>query len=79
VSPGSPEGEERPADIEIGARVRARSLRFEEAPDTETRYSGDYRSETLHERENLPEEVEPGRTYRDVRVRWHTEVRLDPE
>jgi len=63
-------------DIEIGARVRAKSVRFEEAPDTETRFVGDYDAETLHERENLPDEVEPGETYRDVEVRWHTSVRL---
>jgi hypothetical protein len=28
------------------------------------------------ERENLPEEVEPGVTYRDVRVRWHAAAKV---
>jgi hypothetical protein len=28
------------------------------------------------ERENLPDEVEPGVTYRDVRVRWRAGARL---
>lgn len=64
-------------DIEIGARVRAKTLRFEEAPDAETRFVGDYSAETVHERENLPEEVEAGVTYRDVEVRWHTSVRVE--
>jgi hypothetical protein len=28
------------------------------------------------ERENLPDEVEPEVTYRDVRVRWHAAARI---
>jgi hypothetical protein len=28
------------------------------------------------ERENLPEEVEPGVTYRDVRIRWRAAARM---
>jgi hypothetical protein len=43
--------------------VKARELRFEEAPETEVRP----RAQT--DRENLPEEVEPGVTYRNPRVR----------
>ncbi|HYI37356.1 MAG TPA: hypothetical protein VEX39_12150 [Thermoleophilaceae bacterium] len=68
-----------PPDIEIGASARIRRLRFEDEPDTEVRYRGDYQAETLHQRENLPDEVEPGETYRDVWVSWHTKVRLDVE
>ena len=44
------------ADIEIGASVKAKRLRFRERPKTK---------------------VEPGITYRDVRVRWRAAVRLD--
>jgi hypothetical protein len=43
--------------------VKARELRFDEVPDTEVR------PPAQTERENLPEEVEPGVTYRNPRVR----------
>jgi hypothetical protein len=35
-------------------------------------------SDSHTERENLPDEVEPGVTYRDVRVRWRAGARLRP-
>jgi hypothetical protein len=57
-----------PFDVEIGARARARRVRFTEVPDTEVRFRGDGESRTT--RENLPDEVEPGVTYRNVRVGW---------
>ena len=61
-----------PAEIEAGATVRAKKLRFERAPETEVRFPGsdEERSGSHTERENLPDEVEPGVTYRDVKVRW---------
>jgi hypothetical protein len=34
-------------------------------------------AEHVSERENLPDEVEPGVTYRDVAVRWRLSARLD--
>jgi hypothetical protein len=43
--------------------VKARELRFDEVPETEVR------PPAQTERENLPEEVEPGVTYRNPRVR----------
>ncbi len=65
--PGRPE---KP-DIEFTADVKARELRFEEVPQTEVRFPGYPERESVcgTERENLPEEVEPGVTYRDPRVR----------
>jgi hypothetical protein len=76
-------------DVEIGAAVRAKKLRFRRKPKVEVttyahreidrrladevRIEGDAGSHT--ERENLPDEVEPGVTYRDVRVRWKAEAR----
>ena len=60
-------------DIEIGASFKAKELRFAEVPETDVRHVGD--STSVSERTNLPDEVEPGVTYRDVEVRWHTEVR----
>ncbi len=56
---------ERPdsPDIELTAEVKARELRFEEVPETEVH------PPAQTERENLPEEVDPGVTYRNSRVR----------
>jgi hypothetical protein len=75
-------------DVEIGASVKAKRLRFKDKPRTEVGLEGEARTpegradlETTSgsERENLPDEVEPGVTYRDVRVRWRTAARLrDP-
>ena len=58
-------------DIELTADVKARELRFEEVPETEVRFPGYPERESVSgtERENLPEEVEPGVTYRNPRVR----------
>ncbi len=58
-------------DIELTADVKARELRFEEVPETEVRFPGRPERESASgtDRENLPEEVEPGVTYRNPRVR----------
>ena len=65
--------EQEPApDVEIGAVVKAKSLRFKEVPDVEVDAD-----ESGSERENLPDEVEPGVTYRDVRVRWRAASRIE--
>ena len=65
-----------PPDIEIGAFVKAKRLRFHKKPQTDVHVEGEGGSGS--ERENLPETVEPGVTYRDVRVRWLATARLDP-
>lgn len=61
----------RNPDVEISARVKTRELRFEEVPETETRFSGSPGRESVSgtERENLPEEVQRGVTYRNSSVR----------
>lgn len=74
---------QRPPDIEIGARVTARKLRFRRKPKTNVEFEGRTRvrsderiedveieSDSRSERRNLPDEVEPGVTYRDVEVGW---------
>ncbi len=68
-------------DIEIGASVRAKKLRFRSKPKTEVEFRGEPRIESGSgsKRENLPDEVEPGVTYRDVHVRWGAAARLRPE
>jgi hypothetical protein len=72
-------------DVDMVAAVRARELRFVTAPETRVWFEGEpgLRSSVREERENLPDEVEPGVTYRDVRVHWRAEARIthpaDPE
>jgi len=67
------DGEQPPA-VEIGGSARAKRLRFEQEPETRVRHRGDFYAEIVDERDNLPKQVEAGRTYRDVTVRWHTKV-----
>ena len=62
---------EPPADVEIEAAASAAELRVRERSHTRTRVrgGGDVRKDELARRENLPDRLEPGRVYRDVRVR----------
>ncbi len=57
-------------DIDFTAHVKARELRFEKVPETNVRFWGQPERDSVSgtERENLPEEVRPGVTYRDVSV-----------
>ncbi len=68
---------ERP-DIEIGASFSAKKLRFKSKPKTDVEFHGEPGPDSVieSERENLPEEVEPGVTYHDVHVRWGAAARL---
>jgi hypothetical protein len=77
---------ERPSrepDIQVGAAFRARRLRFRHKPEVDVEFEGRTRirtderiedieldSDSYSERRNLPDEVEPGVTYRDVEVGW---------
>jgi hypothetical protein len=78
----------RPPDIEIGAAAKARKLRFRSKPESEVEFEGgtrvrsderieeiDLETDSGSERRNLPDEVEPGVTYRDVEVGWSAEAR----
>jgi hypothetical protein len=75
-------------DIEIGAAMRARKLRFRSKPKVDVEFEGRSRvrsddriedveieSESGSERHNLPEEVEPGVTYRNVEIGWAARAR----
>ena len=67
-----------PADIEIGAVEKAKTLRFETKPETSVEFPGSAPTSGSHtERKNLPDEVEPGVTYRDVEVRWRARADVD--
>ena len=61
------------ADVSITARVTADSLRFEKVPNPQVEFTGRPRRETAweSERENLPQEVRPGETYRNVGITLH--------
>jgi hypothetical protein len=58
------------ADVAITARVTADSLRFEKVPNPQVEFTGRPRRETVweSERENLPPQVRPGETYRNVGI-----------
>jgi hypothetical protein len=80
----------RDPDVEIGAVARAKRLRFKKKPRVdvttrstvevdpdladEVRIEGEGGSRA--EREDLPDEVEPGVTYRDVKVGWRAGARV---
>jgi hypothetical protein len=70
---------EREPDVEIVAAFRAEELHFECKPEvTVGAYSNwPASAESVSERENVPDEVEPGVTYRNVEVRWRLAARLD--
>jgi hypothetical protein len=67
-------------DVDIVANFRADELRFGKASKPKLTFesdpSHDHDSHSKVERENLPEEVEEGVTYRDVGVRWTVDQRI---
>jgi hypothetical protein len=69
---------DREPDVEIAAAARADELRFECKPEVRVAASAGSpaSAEWASERENLPDDVEPGVTYRDVAVRWRVSARL---
>lgn len=75
-------------DVEIGASATAKSLRFHDKPKTDVKLHGevaeprgrdDVDMNSGSKRTNLPEEVEPGTTYRDISVRWRAAGRIEPD
>ncbi len=69
------------ADVEIGAVAKMKAIRFDEVPETEVSFPGsdERRSGSHTERENLPDEIEPGVTYRDAKIRWRAEAAVRTE
>ena len=69
--------DDEPVDAEVVNRS-ARRLRFGVVTETSVTLDCEpaQRSSTKSERENLPEEVEPGVTYRDATVRWQARARI---
>jgi hypothetical protein len=71
-------GDGTPPDLEIEAEFAAAELRHLESPTTRMRVDGGggVSREDERVRENLPEPAEPGRTYRDARIRRRLGARL---
>jgi hypothetical protein len=69
----------REPDVEIAAAVRAKELCFECKPDVRVvaHANAPASATSVSERENLPEELETGVTYRDFAIRWRAAARLD--
>ncbi|MGB8507805.1 MAG: hypothetical protein WCD76_05335 [Pyrinomonadaceae bacterium] len=69
ASPSSAASTEN-ADLSITAHVSARELRFEKVPNTSVEFTGKPLRDTLWEaeRENLPAQVRPGETYRNIGI-----------
>ena len=70
---------DREPDVEMAASARADEVRFACKPEVRVRAYADApaTAESVSERENLPDEVQPGVVYRDVSVRWRLAARLD--
>jgi len=66
-------------DVELKVSVRAEEVRFECKPEVVVEAYADSpaTAESQSERENLPDVLEPGVTYRDVAVSWRVVARLD--
>lgn len=62
------------SDVEISAAVKAKKLRLARVTHTDVKYTGASRSSS--ERKNLPQEVDPGVTYRDIEIWWRGQARL---
>jgi hypothetical protein len=86
VRKGDDPGRIEDPDLEIGASVKAKKMRFRSKPQTNVDVHGEVREPDRRteldtasgsERHNLPEEVEPGVTYKDVRVRWGAAARIE--
>jgi hypothetical protein len=69
----------REPDVELKVSLRADEVRFECKPEVEVEAYADSpaTAESRSERENLPDELEPGTTYRDFAVRWRVAARLN--
>ena len=70
---------DREPDVEIAAAARADEVRFECKPEVRVRAyaNAPATAESVSERDNLPDEIEPTITYRNVSVRWRLAARLD--
>jgi hypothetical protein len=70
---------EREPDLEIAAAVRADEVRFQCKPKVRVGVYSNVpaTAERVSERDNLPDTLEPGVTYREFAVRWRVAVYLE--
>ena len=70
---------QREPDLEIAACARAEEIRFECKPAmrVSAHSNAPATAASVSHRDNLPGDVEPGVTYRNVSVRWRAWLRLD--
>ncbi|MGP4097482.1 hypothetical protein [Nonomuraea sp. KM90] len=68
----------RDPDVEISASATARELRFRTPPEVTVRAEAEPAGECAWggDRTNLPERVEAGVTYRDIRIDFRVAARL---
>jgi hypothetical protein len=69
-------------DVEMAVSLRADEVRFECKPEVRVTAHANTPAvaECVSERENLPDELEPGVTYRSFAVCWRAAARLkDPD
>lgn len=69
----------REPDVEIAASARVAEMRLECKPRAQSRAYADSpaSAERASERDNLPDELEPGVTYRNFAVSWRLAARLE--
>ena len=65
-------------DVLILANLTAKELEFETVPTPTVEFPGTHERKSIWtaERTNLPEEVQPGVTYRDIGIRLHISTRF---
>jgi hypothetical protein len=70
---------EREPDLEIAVSARADEVRFECKPEVRVTAHANTpaTAASVSERDNLPDDVQPGVTYRDVSVHWRAWLHLD--
>lgn len=74
-----PESETSRDDILILVNLKAKELRFEAVPNTSVEFPGNPARTTwwVTQRQNLPDKVEPGVTYRDIGIQLRISSRFE--
>jgi hypothetical protein len=70
--------EDEVPDVDVTTWVRAKELRFGIVPEVKIWFAGEpgFRASSRTEKENLPDDVEPGVTYRDAEARWEARAKI---
>jgi hypothetical protein len=65
-------------DVDISTTVRAKELRFGIVPEVKVWFDGEqeHESRSWSDRGDLPDEVEPAETYRNIEVSWSAASRI---